>query len=188
MGLYPAATPQIPPDLAAPSPFTYATWPRYSWSNALLTFTSGTLYLAAISLPINYRVGRLGMVSNTASSGQTNWWMAMFDVNRLMLALTANQTTTASAANVNLAIATTAAGAATGYTTTYTGIHYVGWMMAAATTQKTAPAQTQNANLAAQTPIMAGTSNTAMTTPPAFPFTATAITASTSHPYYLVGP
>lgn len=100
------------------------------------TPTSGTLYLTPVWLPKGAVVSNLGFVSaGTAAATPTNWWFSLHDSSKKMLARTADQTTTAWAANTakSVAIAQTTAGAGSSYTATYTGIHYIGVMIKATT-------------------------------------------------------
>ncbi|NUS25935.1 MAG: right-handed parallel beta-helix repeat-containing protein [Streptomyces sp.] len=100
------------------------------------TPTSGILYLVPIWLPKGAVISNLGFVSGgTAAATPTNWWFALCDNTRKMLARTADQLTAAWAANTaqSLPIAQTTAGAGTSYTTTYTGVHFIGIMVKATT-------------------------------------------------------
>jgi hypothetical protein len=98
--------------------------------------TSGQMTLVPMYIPAGQNIGHLVFISGTtAASTPTNWWFCLCDSARNLLATTANQTTTAWAASTlkSLAIANVAAGAATSFTTTYSGIHYAGIMMTAST-------------------------------------------------------
>jgi uncharacterized protein RhaS with RHS repeats len=117
----------------------------------------------------------------STATGQTtpaNWWFALFDNAFHMLAITADQTTTVWAANTlqSLAIATIASGASSTFTTTYSGLHYLG-IMQKATTPATIVGMTGGAGTVIQalSPALGGLSSTAQSTPPAFPFTATTV-------------
>jgi hypothetical protein len=105
-----------------------------------------------------------------------------------MLAATADQTTTALNANTlySLAIAAVSSGAATTFTTTYTGLYYMGFMMTATTMPNlvgTNHVAGDNAVMAA-TPALQGTSSTGQTTPPAFPFQAATLTSGLQALFY----
>ncbi len=98
--------------------------------------SSGWLYLCPIWLPKGLVVSSISFTSgNTAGATLTNQWFALFNSSRVALARTADQTTAAWAANTTktLNIAQATAGAATTYTTTYTGLHYIGFLIAATT-------------------------------------------------------
>jgi uncharacterized protein RhaS with RHS repeats len=91
------------------------------------------------------------------------------------VARTANQTTTAWASNTakTLAIAQTTAGTATTYTTTYTGLHYLGIMYTGSAL--TLMSEGTTAQLGDLAPAF-GASSTGQTTPPTV--TAGAFTAA----------
>lgn len=98
------------------------------------TAPSGTLVLVPIELPAGWVVSNISFTSGaTGATSPTNYWFMLLDKNRVALARTADQTTTAWAANTRktLAIAQTTAGSASSYTTTYEGLHYLGVMIAA---------------------------------------------------------
>lgn len=139
------------------------------------SLTSGTLVLTAIALPAGLTIGHIAYLSNGATSVPLNWWFGLFDNTRAALAFTANQTTTAWGANTlqSLAIATVAAGSASSFTTTYTGLHYLG-IMVAATTPPTISGSFVDSAAMTKAPVLCGNSNTGQTTVPAFPFTANA--------------
>jgi len=140
--------------------------------------SSGRLHLVAIPIASGVTVSNIVfMTGTTAASSPTNQWFGLFDQNRICLALTANATTAAWAANAVKSLALTSP-----FVTTYSGLHYLGVMVAATTVPTlTGTASTAQANAIA--PIQAGTSNTGQTTPPGLPFTASAITASANVPY-----
>jgi hypothetical protein len=147
-------------------------------NGALLT--SGTLRLAAIMLPANRVISSITWLSATqALVAGTNQWFALFDSSRVMLAVTADDTSNAWAASAakTLNIATIASGASATFTTTYAGLYYLGIMVAAGTTPSV-PAIASLGSMNGLAPILTGNSSTAQTTPPVFPFTAAAIGAS----------
>ena len=134
--------------------------------------TSGTMVMQAIWLPAGMVINNLIAHSGTtASATQTNRWMALYDQNRSLLRQSADQTTTV------LAVHTLYTASITAYTTTYSGIHYIG-IMTAATTPNSLIGVTAavNAAIRGQTPILTGTSTTDLTT--TAPATAAAITAT----------
>lgn len=138
----------------------------------LAALTSGTLFMQAIYLRAGQRINNLSFHSATTAAGTpTNGFMALFDVNRALLAQTANWTTEAWAANSIKTKALTAT-----YVVPSDGIYYVGLMVTATTvpTMKGLTAKTAS-QLAGQTPILHGNSTTALTT--ALPNPAAAITA-----------
>lgn len=140
--------------------------------------TSGTLVMQAIWLPAGLTINNLiTMSGTTASATQTNRWLALYDQNRALLRQGPNALTTVIAANTLWSDAITA------YTTTYSGIHYIG-IMTAATTANSLIGATAAGNLAIrnQAPILTGTSTTALTT--TAPNPAAAITA-TANSYWV---
>ena len=106
---------------------------RQGQINSAYSMVSGTLQMTAMYLPANVTVGHLATCSSAAITTPTHWWFGLYDSNRVQLAITADQTTTAWAANtyLPLAIATIALGASATFTTTYTGLYYFGIMVAA---------------------------------------------------------
>jgi len=188
----PLYVPQIlvPTNYLAPTGASYETFPRQGSISQAATSASGTLWMVAIQLPAGTPIGHICFASyTTAAVTPLHWWFGLYTSARVQLATTADQTTTAWAANTvkNLAVATTAAGAASSFTTTYTGLHYIGFMMAA-TTMCSLIGETQGNSMRDQAPaIWGGTTDTAQTTPPAFPHTAGAITASAVPVYAWVG-
>lgn len=141
------------------------------------SLTSGTLYLVPIWLPKGAVISTLSFAGGATAAGTpTNWWFTLHDSARVALARTADQTTTAWAANTtkSVAIAQTTAGAASTYTTTYSGLHYLGFMMAA-TTVVSLLGEGRLINIAGTAQGLGGTS-TAQTTPPTV--TAGAFTAA----------
>lgn len=132
------------------------------------TPTSGSLYLVPVWLPKGAVISNIGFVSGgTAASAPTNWWFTLHDRSRVALARTADQTTTAWAANTAklVAIAQTTAGAASSYTTTYGGLHYLGLMIKATTVPNIVSEGSVADVLASVSPGFGGT-DTGQTTPP----------------------
>lgn len=140
--------------------------------------TSGTMVMQALWLPSGMVINNLIAHSGTtASATQTNRWMALYDQNRALLRQSTDQTTTVLAANTLYTAPITA------YTTTDSGIYYVG-IMTAATTPNSLIGVTaaDNAAVRGQAPILTGTSTTGLTT--TAPATAAAITA-TANSYWV---
>lgn len=142
------------------------------------TPTSGSLYLVPIWLPKGKVISNISFTSGgTAAVTPTNWWFTLHDSSRVALARTADQTTTAWAANTTktLAVAQTTAGSASTYTTLYSGLFYLGFMVAAGTVPSISGEGTLAATLANTSPGF-GPTNTGQTTPPTV--TASAFTAA----------
>ncbi|MDX2538575.1 right-handed parallel beta-helix repeat-containing protein [Streptomyces scabiei] len=132
------------------------------------TPTSGTLYLVPIWLPKGLVISNLSFVSGgTAVATPTNWWFTLHNSAKVALARTADQTTAAWAANTakTLAIAQTTAGAGSSYTTTYTGLHYLGVMIKATTVCSLISEGAVPDVLASIAPGFGGT-DTGLSTPP----------------------
>ncbi|WP_215456686.1 right-handed parallel beta-helix repeat-containing protein [Streptomyces sp. ATCC 21386] len=132
------------------------------------TPTSGTLYLVPIWLPKGAVISNISFVSGgTAMVTPTNWWFTLHDRSRVALARTADQLTAAWAANTvkTLAIAQATAGAASSYTTTYGGLHYLGVMIKATTVPNLVSEGSLADVLASVSPGFGGT-DTGQTTPP----------------------
>ena len=157
------------------------TTPRRVGLASNLTPAQGTLVCLAITLPAGMTIGHIIFSSlNAAASTPTHWWFALLDSNLNLLAVTADQLTAAWAANTqkSLAIATTAQGTQSTFTTTYTGRHYLGIMMTATTRiSLAASGQTGVGDPSAFAPILFGSSTASLTAAPTFPFTGTALTA-----------
>lgn len=147
-------------------------------TNTSATLTSGQLTLTAIALPAGAKVSNITFVSGTtAETTPQHRWFGLFDSNRNALALTADDTTTwAANTALTLPVATIASGSATSYTTTTTGLFYVGCMVASGGTMPTlaAAGSASGTGVFGTSPAIAVYSSTAQTTPPAFPFQGTA--------------
>jgi putative cofactor-binding repeat protein len=134
---------QVDTDLVPQSALEAAMRPsgRYETTSRLRlgtssTPTSGMLYLVPIWLPKGLVISNVTFVSGSTAAGTpTNWWFTLHNSSKVALARTADQTTTAWAANTIMtkAIAQTTAGTASSYTTTYAGLHYLGVMIKAST-------------------------------------------------------
>lgn len=132
------------------------------------TPTSGSLYLVPIWLPQGLVVSNISFVSGgTAMVTPTNWWFTLHSRSRVALARTADQLTAAWAANTakTVAIAQATAGAASSYTTTYGGLHYLGVMIKATTVPSLVSEGSVADVLASVSPGFGGT-DTGQTTPP----------------------
>lgn len=145
----------------------YETTSRLRCGTNSTAAVSGTLYLVPIWLPKGLTLSSIAFCSGgTAAGTPANWWFALFNAARVALARTADQTTTAWASNTakSLPIAQTTAGTASSYTTTYSGLHYLGIMVKAATVPSLA-GEGAMTNGADAVPGF-GDTNTGMTTPP----------------------
>lgn len=132
------------------------------------TPTSGTLYLVPIWLPAGLVVSNITFVSGgTAAVSPTNWWFTLHNASKVAVARTADQTTTAWAANTIMtkAIAQTTAGSATSYTTLNNGLHYLGIMIKATTVCNLVSEGSVADVVASVSPGFGGT-DTGLSTPP----------------------
>jgi len=148
------------------------TIPRSIAGVNVAALTSGTLYLQAVYLRAGQKVTNISFCSGTTAAGTpTNRRFALYSSARALLAQTADQTTTAWAANTVMTTALTAA-----YTVPTTGLYYVGIMVAATTVPSLAGITAAgNAALRTTAPIISGNSTAALTT--TLPDPAAAITA-----------
>ena len=169
-----------------PASLTIDMWSVYSISGAVAetlprniagvnvaALTSGTLFLQMIYLRAGRRVANISFCSGTTAAGTpTNQFFALYDSSRNLLAQTANNTTTAWAANTVRTLAVTAS-----YTVPTTGLYYIGIMVSATTPPSLAGVTAAaNAALRAAVPIVAGNSTAGLTT--SLPNPAAAITAT----------
>ena len=138
------------------------TIPRILCTEANLSaLTSGTLNLVAIYLKAGQQINNISFFAATTGSGTpTNGFFALYDINRNLLAQTANFTSEAWVANTIKTKALTAT-----YTVPSTGLYYVGIMITATTvpTLKGMTAKTSG-TLSGVAPILHGNSTTGLTT------------------------
>lgn len=131
--------------------------------------STGRLSLQAIWLPAGTTISSISFWSATTAAGTpTNQLFGLYDINLNLLRSSNNDTTTAWAATSRKTLALTSA-----FTTTYSGLHYLGIMVTATTvpTLKGNTAKT-GGQLNAGAPSMGGTSTSSLTT--ALPATANA--------------
>jgi len=135
--------------------------------------TTGVLLLTGIWLAKGTVCTSISFHSSTTAAGTpTNQWFVLADLNRVSLANTTNDTTTAWPANTTKTLALTAP-----FTTTYSGLHYIG-VCVTATTMLTY----RGLGYSTMTPVklQSFTSTTGLTTPPAVPTTFAAYAANAS--------
>jgi hypothetical protein len=142
--------------------------------------TSGTLHLTSIYLPAGITVTSISAFAPVGATTPTNQWFALFNSARLCLATSADDTTTAWAAN---AFKTLAMG--TPYPVTAAGLYYVGIMVAAATACTLAGiASNTTQGVAQAAPALNGRSTTGQTGPPTpGSFTAAALSGNAGTPW-----
>ena len=139
--------------------------------NTVAPTASGTLFMQAIYLTAGQLVSNISISSaTTAANTPTNYFFALYSGARALLAVSANQTTTAWAANTYKTLAMT-----TPYRVPTSGLYYIGIMMTATAviTTKGGTAKT-GGQLASTVPILHGISSTGLTT--SMPDPAAAIT------------
>lgn len=149
--------------------------------NSAVPTLSGTLFMQAIYLASGQLVSNISICSATTAAGTpTNYFFALYSGALALRAVSANQTTTAWAAQTYKTLAMT-----TPYRVPTSGIYYIGLMMTATTvvTTKGDTARTSSV-LGAVAPALMGTSTTGLTT--AMPDPAAAITTTTASLYAAV--
>jgi hypothetical protein len=150
----------------------------------LAALSTGRLTLVGIMLPAGLTITSISFMSRTtALSVGTNQWFALFNnaASPVLLRQTADDTSTAWAANTvkTLNLSST-------FTTTYSGLHYLGVMVAATTVPTLAGVSAAASAFAALAPVLNGTSTTGLTTPASFTSPALAPTATALNPYAYV--
>jgi len=142
--------------------------------------TSGQLRLVAIHLNAGTVVTNITFMSGTqAAVAPTAWWFALYSSGLVLRGQTADQTSTAWAANTAKTVALT-----TPYTITSTGLHYLGLCMVAGTPISMMCAASSGVGPLALSPILAATSSGSLTT--TAPDPAGALTAATGLNYAYV--
>ncbi|HEY3650457.1 MAG TPA: hypothetical protein VGL33_21015 [Streptosporangiaceae bacterium] len=172
--------PPADPLALEPSGATGATIPRTQCNNYTSVLTSGQSYVSAIPLPGGLAISNLNvLIGSTGFSGVTHGWLALLDGSRVVQAVTADQTSSFGSANNPLSLA-----ASGSYVTTAPGLYYFA-VCAVASTMGTIPIGNQPlAGPNSTPPILAGTSGSSLTTPPALGSTMAAITASGTWRFY----
>lgn len=128
---------------------------------SLSALTSGTLYLVAIFLKAGQIINNISFFSSSTAAGTpTNGFFALYDVNRNLLAETANFTTETWTSNTIKTKSLTSS-----YKVPSTGLYYVG-IMITATTMPTLKGLTgkSGTQLAAIAPVLHGNSTAGLTT------------------------
>jgi hypothetical protein len=118
---------------------------------------------------------------STAGVTMTHQWGVVANSARSVVAVTADGVAAAIGANATITYPITSPAAS--YTVPTSGLYYIGVMVAATTPPTFAGATGGNAASSAIPPILAGTSNSGATTPPALAATLTAITATANVTY-----
>jgi hypothetical protein len=164
----------------APSGATGETYPRTSCAAYTTALASGTAIMSAIPLPANLVVSNLGvMTGSTAPSGVTHGWLALTDSSRIVRAVTADQTSTFGSGFTALSLPV-----ASTYTTPTAGLYYLAACCVASTMGTLSIGNQPLSGPNGTAPILAGSSSTAQTTPPASGSTLATITASGTWRFY----
>jgi hypothetical protein len=159
------------------------TVPRYGGliSNLAGILTSGQVYMVSIPLVGYETITNITFVSGSqAAVTPTHWWFFLATTGRVVQRFTADQTTTAWAANTTKTLALS-----TPYQASISGNYYLGIMVVAGT-PPSLKGVAGDADIAALTPILQGNSSTTGQTTVPGSLTAGAITASGNRPYAYV--
>jgi hypothetical protein len=148
--------------------------------------TTGDLFIWAVELGAGQSVGHVGFVTGTTAGATLNHsWTALLDSAYTVLAASADATSTAIGASAWFSYAMAAA-----YTTTYTGLHYLGVMISNNSgTQPTLCGSAAGPLIAMSTgtghpaQMYGGQSSTSQTAAPALGTVVTAPTATIAIPY-----
>lgn len=163
--------------------FTRENYPRQQQASSGIALTSGVMLSTAIYLEAGDVITSLTFRSGSqAAVAPTAWWFALYSTatTPALLAQTADQTTTAWAANTNMTV-----NLASAQTIATTGIHYASIMMAAGTTVNLSgfsmpTGGSANAIVTGQK-ILSQTSGSSLTT--TAPSTISGVTAVGTRPY-----
>lgn len=163
-----------------------ATMPRHNATAACSAMSSGTLYLRAIGIQAGVLVSNLTMLTNTPTvkTGGTHGWYVLLDSSFKVRAVTADQTDAATVWGTAGTAYTLPFG--TPYRTTYSGVYYIGIMVAesAGTMPLMTGAASPAGGISGATPVLAGTSSTGQSTPPAIGATMTTIGSNGGYQFY----
>jgi hypothetical protein len=163
----------------APTGALAETFPRQTRPVSIASQISGTLVLCAIYLPSGLAISSITFFSGaTALVTGSNQWFALYNSALAKLAVTADDTSTAWGANAAKTL--TISG---GYTTTASGLHYVGICVVASTVPSLTGQDASVANLWDVAPDLSGRYDTGLTNPASAPATATRSAALAVYPY-----
>lgn len=161
-------------DSLRPAALKYSTFRRSGATTIQANYlVSGRRHMVAIDLPAGELISNILFVSgNTAMASGTAQWFELFDSSRNRLGITNDDGATAWGANTVKSLALTSA-----FTTTYSGLHYLG-ITVVATTVPALVGVSGSAVILAMAPALAGYADTGLTTAAAAPATAAAITTT----------
>lgn len=154
------------------------TTPRVAATSDQSLLSTGRLTLAAVYLRAGQVVANISFLSGTTPLATgSNQWFSLWSSARVLRGVTADDTSTAWAANTLKTLAMVSP-----YTITTTGIHYLG-ILVVASTVPTLRSVSLGSAVSGLAPIITGTSDTGLTNPASAPGTAAAITAVGNVPY-----
>lgn len=163
-----------------------STYPRTAPGSNIASLTSGVQFFVGIDLVAGQSITSISFVSGATAAGTpTNQWFTLYDASRAKLAVTADDTTTAWAANAVKTLAI----AGGPYVVPTSGMYYVGIMVKATTTPSLIALNGSNASTVwGLAPILSGTdnTNTGLTVPSGAPATAAALSINDRIPYAYV--
>lgn len=166
--------------LLAPSGATGEAYPRTECAGYTTPLTSGTVFMSAIPLPANLVVNNLGvMTGSTAPSVVTHGWLALTDSNRIVRAVTADQTSSFGSGFSALSLPV-----AVSYTTPTAGLYYLAVNCVASTMGTLSIGNQPLTGPNSTAPILAGSSSTGQTTPPSTGSTLATLNASGTWRFY----
>lgn len=143
----------------------YETVSRYTRMESLAVLAQGRLQLFGIDLPVGITVTSITFMSaTTALSVGVNQWFGLFSNAYVPLRLTADDTSTAWAADSEKTLALTSP-----FVTTYPGIHYLGISVVATTRPSLAGWSMLPVTIATLAPVLGGNSSTGLTNPASCP-------------------
>jgi hypothetical protein len=157
------------------------TFDRYRAGGAEVRPPASDLYLTLIWLAAGTTINSITFMSGTVpATSPLHQWFGLYDVSGNQLALTTDDTSTAwpAATLKTLNIDQIASGHSTTYVTTATGAYYIGVMVNESGAMSWLGLGQASATIAQFTPVVAGLSDTAQSTRPAFPHVATAVTSA----------
>jgi hypothetical protein len=126
---------------------------------------SGTAYARAIMIPNFTVMTTLSYVSIGAETGGTHCWAALLDSQRVVRAVSADNTGATFLSGSGAAIPFTITSGGT-YTTSYDGLYYAVICAAFSGTAPTLASQSLSTGIATISPAFCGTSTTGLSTPP----------------------
>lgn len=142
-----------------PTVAQYETFPRL-FVNGTTSPVSGTMRMSPIWLPAGALITSISMFSGaTALVSGSNQWFALFNSSRALLRQTVDDGATAWGAGAKKTLALTST-----FTTTYTGLHYIGVNIVAATTPTLLSFSGGGFASCSEPPILGGPSSSGLTT------------------------